>query len=941
MPNRLVIVESPTKAATISRFLDDSYVVESSYGHIRDLPSNSTEIPAAYKSEPWARLGIDVKNDFKPLYVISRKGKKRVGELKKLAAAADELYLATDEDREGEAISWHLLEVLSPPARVQVHRMVFHEITREAIAESLRNLRDIDRRLVDAQEARRLLDRLYGFEVSPVLWKKVAAGLSAGRVQSVATRMVVERERERMAFVPASYWSLRMTALPQTDGGAPSVSRASFKARMSSLDGVKVAQGKDFDADGKSKSSGLIVLTESEALRLGEDLDGNTGEVSSVKEKPYKRKPPPPFITSTLQQEAGRRLGLSSKVVMQLAQSLYEKGYITYMRTDSTTLSASAVTAVRKEIGRRFGEEYLPVQPRRHHGKARNAQEAHEAVRPAGESLRHPDELRGRLNAAEVRLYDLIWRRTMASQMTDVVGKTVSVEISARSSRDEEAVFFTSGTVISHEGFRAALPPESKKTAAEGGAHRAAAEGGAHRAAADAQEVSDNQVLPRVSEGDVVRLSSPEPAGHETKPPARFTEATLVRKLEELGVGRPSTYASIMGTIQDRGYVWKKGSALIPAFTAFVVVSLLEKHFGDLVDYAFTARMEDDLDEIANGSNESIPWLRNFYFGNSEAPGLKTLVSERLDDIDAAAINSIPIGVDSDGTPIEIRLGRYGPFLSCGDQKADLGEDLPPDELTVERALKMLEAGSSIQELGTDPKSGLPVTAKAGRYGPFVQLGPAPGDEDSKPCYASLFKSMSLETLTLSEALKLLSLPRALGAADDGEAVTAQNGRYGPYVKKGKETRSLETEEQLFTITLDEALELLSRPKTRRGSAPRGPLRELGADPLTGKEVVLRDGRFGPYVSDGETNASLRKGDDPEKLSIGRASDLLAERRSAGGRSSSGGRSRSSGSVKTKGNSRSSSRPASGRTPRSKSSSPQSSRKPRRSGPGRSSGRPR
>ena len=933
MPNRLVIVESPTKAATISRFLDDSYVVESSYGHIRDLPSNSTEIPAAYKSEPWARLGIDVNNDFKPLYVISKKGKKRVGELRKLAAAADELYLATDEDREGEAISWHLLEVLSPPDRVQVHRMVFHEITREAIAESLRNLRDIDRRLVDAQEARRLLDRLYGFEVSPVLWKKVAAGLSAGRVQSVATRMVVERERERMAFVPASYWSLHMVALPQEDGGAPSPTEASFKVRMSSLDGVKIAQGKDFDADGKSKSSGLIVLSESEALRLGEDLNGNSGEVSSVREKPYKRKPPPPFITSTLQQEAGRRLGLSSKVVMQLAQSLYEKGYITYMRTDSTTLSASAVTAVRKEISRRFGEDYLPSQPRRHHGKARNAQEAHEAVRPAGERLRHPDELRGRLNAAEARLYDLIWRRTMASQMTDAVGKTVSVEISARSSRGEKAVFFTSGTIISHEGFRAALPTESKKTAAEGGAGRGAA--------IDAEEVSENQVLPKVSEGDVVRLSSPEPAGHETKPPARFTEATLVRKLEELGVGRPSTYASIMGTIQDRGYVWKKGSALIPAFTAFVVVSLLEKHFGDLVDYAFTARMEDDLDKIANGSNESIPWLRNFYFGASDAPGLKTLVSERLDDIDPRAINSIPVGVDSDGTPIEIRLGRYGPFLSCGERRADLRDDLPPDELTVERALELLEASRATRELGADPESGLPVTAKAGRYGPFVQLGPAPGDEETKPLYASLFKSMTLETVTLSEALKLLSLPRTLGSDDAGEAVTAQNGRYGPYVKKGKETRSLETEEQLFTVTLDEALELLSRPKTRRGSAARGPLRELGSDPLTGKEVVLREGRFGPYVSDGEINASLRKADDPEKLSIGRASELLAERRSSGGKPSSGGRSRSSASAKTKANSRSNSRSASSRPTRSKSSSPQSSRKTKRSGPGRSSGRPR
>ncbi len=917
MPNRLVIVESPTKAATISRFLDDSYVVESSYGHVRDLPSSSSEIPATYKSEPWARLGIDVNNDFKPLYVVPQSDKKRVRELKKLAAAADELYLATDEDREGEAISWHLLEVLSPPARVQVHRMVFHEITREAISESLKNLRNIDRRLVDAQEARRLLDRLYGFEVSLVLWRKVASGLSAGRVQSVATRMVVERERERMAFVPASYWSLLMTAEGQEGGGEDALATG-FKVRLSSLDGARVARGNDFDASGKSKSPRLLVLTEPEALRLGEDLNGSAGEVSSVREKPYKRTPPPPFITSTLQQEAGR-LGMSSKAVMKLAQSLYEQGFITYMRTDSTTLAASAVEAVRKEVKRRFGEDYLPAKPRVHLRKARNAQEAHEAIRPAGERMRHPDELRGRLKASEARLYDLIWRRTMASQMTDAVGKTVSVEITAQSSRGEEAIFFTSGTVITHEGFRAALPPESKKAAKRGGGN-----------GEDAESVSDNQVLPAVTEGGSAKLSSPEASGHETKPPARFTEATLVRKLEELGVGRPSTYASIMGTIQDRGYVWKKGQALVPAFTAFVVVALLENHFGDLVDYAFTARMEDDLDEIANGSTESIPWLRSFYFGDSGGPGLKTLVSERLDEIDPRAIGSVPIGVDAAGKPIEIRLGRYGPFLFCGDRKADLPEALPPDELTVERALELLEASSAIRKLGDDPESGLPVTAKEGRYGPFVQLGPASGDEAGKPRYASLFKSMKLENVTLSEALKLLSLPRTLGAASDGgEAVTVQNGKYGPYVKQGKETRSLDTEEQLFTITLDEALELLSRPKSSRRAA-RGLLRELGPDPRTGKEIVLKDGQFGPYVSDGEVNASLRKGDDPEKLSLQRASDLLSERRS-----SASGKSRSrSGGAKTKSGAR---RSASG----SQASASQSSGKRRRSGAGGTSGRPR
>ncbi len=867
-PNRVVIVESPTKARTISRFLDDSYTVESSFGHIRDLPRSSAEVPKAYKSEPWARLGIDIENDFKPLYVVSREGAKRVRELRQIVREADELYLATDEDREGEAIAWHLLEELSPPSRIRVHRMVFHEITREAIARALENLRDIDRRLVDAQEARRLLDRLYGFEVSPVLWKKVASGLSAGRVQSVATRIVVGRERERIEFVSAPFWSLTMKASLQ-DG-------ASFTSRLSSLNGQVVAQSRNFGSDGKVNAEKVFVLTALEAERLGKDLDGKEGKVSSVSQKPYRRRPNPPFITSTLQQEGERRLGLSSKQVMQLAQSLYEQGFITYMRTDSTALSGTAIATVRAEVGKRFGEEYLPPKPRQYRAKSRNAQEAHEAIRPAGEKLRHPSEVIGALKRQEARLYDLIWRRTMASQMTDATGKTVRVALAAQSSQGE-AVFSASGTVISHAGFRKALTPYAK--AADNGEEVR-------------KEALSDQVLPAVAEGASVQISEPEPAGHETKPPARFTEASLIRRLEEMGVGRPSTYASIMGTIQDRGYVWKKGSALVPAFTAFIVVGLMEQHFADLVDYTFTARMEDDLDQIANGSNESVPWLRMFYFGDGAQGGLKAMVTDNVSDIDARAINSVPVGELPDGSPVEVRHGRYGTFIMCGDKRADLPENLPPDELTVDRALQLLETRAEARELGADPVSGLPVTARTGRYGPFVQLGPSPDDDGSKPRYASLFKSMSPETVTLEEALKLLSLPRHLEDDSDGEVIVVQNGRYGPFIKKGKETRSLDFEEQLFTVTLTEARQLLSQPKRRASSTTQRQLRTLGDDPATGREITVRDGRYGPYVSDGETNASLSKGEDPETVSIQRALELLEERRASGGKPR-GGRSRS------------------------------------------------
>ncbi len=866
-PNRVVIVESPTKATTIAGYLGAGYTVESSVGHIRDLPNKASEIPKAYRAEPWARLGIDVENDFKPLYVLNSGKRDKMRALKKLVAAADELYLATDEDREGEAIAWHLLEVLSPPQRVTVRRLVFHEITRDAIEAALRSPRDIDRRLVDAQEARRLLDRLYGYEVSPVLWKKVAPRLSAGRVQSVATRIVVERERERMAFVSAGYWSLDATAATSDD--------EHFSMAVSAVDGARLATGRDFGPDGQLSADGVVVLDEAAARRLGTELDGRTAAVTSVAAKPYRRRPAAPFITSTLQQEGGRRLRMSASAVMRVAQSLYEQGFITYMRTDSVTLAQSALAAARGEIARRYGKEFLPPKPRHYKSKVRNAQEAHEAIRPAGEEFTHPDSLRRRLSPTEADLYELIWRRTVASQMTDTTGETVTIEATSVTSEGSEVVLAASGTVIAHEGFRRAWGPSAQPT------NGAAAAGGS-APAGDGEDVAQRR-LPQVAVGDELRLSEPEVAGHETQPPTRYTEATLVRRLEELGVGRPSTYAGIMTTITDRGYVRKKGTALVPTFTAFSVVALLEGHFGDFVDYTFTARMEDDLDDIARGVQEHLPWLKQFYFGTGGAPGLKDLVSENLDKIDVRAVNAVVIGVHADGRPIEARLGRFGPYINCGDQRAQLPDDVSPDEVTVEMALELLARPTTGRSLGTDPVSGLPVAARDGRYGPYVQLGPPPDDPDAKPDkFASLFSTMSLEEITLEDALRLLGLPRTVGVdPDDGVAITTQAGRFGPYVKKGSETRSLDGEEKIFTISLDECLALLAQPRARRGGAPKGPLREIGPDPVTGRAIVVRDGRYGPYVTDGEVNASLRSGDSPETVTAQRASDLLAARRDA------------------------------------------------------------
>ncbi len=848
MPKSLVIVESPTKARTISSFLGPEAKVESSMGHIRDLPRSAAEIPAKAKGEDWARLGVDVENGFEPLYVVPKERKSQVKKLKDLLKDADELYLATDEDREGEAIAWHLVEVLKP--KIPVKRMVFHEITKPAIEEAFANPRQLDERLVSAQEARRILDRLYGYEVSPVLWKKVQPKLSAGRVQSVAVRIVVERERERMAFVPAGYWSI--------DGSFAPVANLdrTFEATLHSIDGDRVASGKDFDASGAAKEK-TTVLDQESATALATALTDSDFSVRSVKSKPYTRKPYPPFRTSTLQQEAGRKLRYSSSRTMSVAQRLYENGYITYMRTDSIELSDTAVSASRAQVSKLYGDEYLSSSPRKYSGKqARGAQEAHEAIRPAGDFLT-PQQVAGAVGPDEAALYDLIWKRTIASQMADAKGVSVSVRLGATAATGQDAVFAANGRTITFPGFL-----------------RAYVEG----ADDPESELDDREkILPPLAENDPLAVERLEPTGHETRPPARYTEASLVQKLEELGVGRPSTYASIMTTIQDRGYVFKKGTALVPTFTAFGVVGLLEKHFPDLVDYEFTAEMESDLDRIADGEAETVPWLTAFYFGDD---GLKHKVAERLDEIDPRLINSIPIGQDESGTEIVARVGRYGPYVERGEERGSIPGDMAPDELTVERALDLIETqnrGDKI--LGTDPDSGLTVYARTGRFGPYVQLGEQEEGSKEKPKRASLFKTMDPDALGLEDALQLLSLPRTVGADADGVEIVALNGRYGPYIQRGDDRRSLEGEEQLFTLTTEEALALLAEPPRRRGQARSSNVKELGTDPASGKPVTIRSGRFGPYVTDGTVNASLRQGDSPESITIERAAELLQARR--------------------------------------------------------------
>jgi DNA topoisomerase-1 len=848
VPKTLVIVESPTKAKKIKGFLGSDVIVEASMGHVRDLPRSASEVPARFKDQPWGRLGVNVDEGFEPIYVNSKNRREQIKKLKTLIKDVDELYLATDEDREGESIAWHLAEILKP--KIPVKRMVFHEITERAIQEAFDSPRDIDERLVDAQEARRILDRLYGYEVSPVLWKKVASGLSAGRVQSVAVRIIVERERERMAFVSASYWDIEGTFTKIDDP-------IEFPAKLVAVDGNRVASGRDFDSEGTLTSDAVALDSES-AASLVEGLSEAEFAVRSTETKPYTRRPYAPFRTSTLQAEAGRKLRFSSSRTMSVAQRLYENGYITYMRTDSVTLSEEAISNARSSIKKLYGDDYLPAEPRTYGGKAKNAQEAHEAIRPAGDTWKTPAEVSRDVGSDEAKLYDLIWKRTVACQMPDAKGESVSVRLGARSGDGRDAEFSASGRTITFPGFLKAYVASIDDPSAM----------------AD----DDENALPGLAEGDALDATSLEPTGHETKPPSRYNESSLVERMEELGVGRPSTYASIISTIQDRGYVWKRGNALIPSFTAFAVVTLLEENFPSLVDYEFTARMEDDLDEIARGEEERVPWLERFYHGSE---GLKETVESRLGEIDARAVNSIPIGTDDQGREIVARVGKYGPFLQRGDDRGGIPDDVPPDELTIEKATELIDDQSRGDKiLGTDPESGMTVYARTGRFGPYVQLGEQEEGSKTKPKRSSLLTGMELDSLSLDDALKLLSLPRTVGTDEEGEEIQALNGRYGPYIQRGKDRRSLESEEQLFTLTVPEALKLLAEPPRRRGQrAAAGPLKELGEHPDTKKPVVVKSGRYGPYVTDGEVNASLRKGEDPEKITMDRAVELLAARR--------------------------------------------------------------
>ena len=868
----LVIVESPAKARTISKYLGSDFIVESSIGHIRDLPSSAAEIPATIKNEPWARLGVNVNEGFEPVYIIPRGKGTHVKKLRGLLRGVDLLLLATDEDREGEAIAWHLTQVLSP--KCPVKRMVFDEITKTAIVRALDETRDIDERLVDAQETRRILDRLYGYEVSPVLWRKVRPKLSAGRVQSVATRLIVDRERARMAFVDAEYWDieakLRAAADPTHQIGT----------RLVELGGKRVASGKDFsDETGQLKSDGNVVwLREPQARSVAERLADATFTVSDVTEKPFVNRPYAPFITSTLQQEAGRKLRFSAQRTMRVAQTLYENGYITYMRTDSTTLSSQAIQAARSQVRELYGDDYLPAQPRVYTKKAKNAQEAHEAIRPAGESFRTPKSLAGQLQTDELKLYDLIWKRTMASQMKDAQGLRTNVRIQAPAGEHGTAEFATSGKVITFPGFLRAYVEGTDDPSAE--------------------LADQEKVLPKLSVGQELSAEAVEALGHTTQPPARYTEASLIKELEERGIGRPSTYATIIQTIQDRGYVWRKGTALVPTFTAFAVINLLERHLQDLIDYDFTARMEDGLDAIANGEREPTPWLHGFYFG---APGgkrngdqvadvgLKALVDSSGEAIDAREVSMIPIGQTDDDQPVVVRVGRYGPYVQIGDgeQRATIPDDVPPDELTIEKAQELVaQAAIGDRVIGNDPSTGKPVYIKSGRFGPYVQLGDPELTEKGnvkrggKPKMASLWPSMSPETITLDEAVTLLSFPREVGKhPETNEPVTAQDGRYGPYIKMGSDSRSLPNHEALASITLEEALEIFKQPKGRRGqSASSAVMAELGAHPQRGDKIQVKSGRYGPYVTDGTVNATIPKGKEPSSVTLEEAIELLNRR---------------------------------------------------------------
>ncbi len=866
MAHKLVIVESPAKAQKIGGFLGSGYVVESSIGHIRDLPMSAADTPARIKDKPWGRLAVDVENGFQPYYVVPRGKKDHIKKLKQLLADADELYLATDEDREGEAIAWHLLDELKPKD-IPVRRMVFHEITKPAILAAAENPRDLDMDLVEAQEARRILDRLYGYEVSPVLWRKVMSGLSAGRVQSVATRLVVDRERERIRFRAAGYWDFEGTF----DAGEQAEPRM-FAAKVHSIEGTRVARGSDFGSDGRLKDAAegkVVHLDRARAEDLAAGLRGSDFDVRSVESKPYKRSPYPPFRTTTMQQEASRKLGMTAAVAMSVAQRLYENGWITYMRTDSSELSKDAVHSARDQVRELYGGEYLPDKPRTYAGKVKNAQEAHEAIRPAGETFRTPAQTG--LTGDQFRLYELIWMRTVASQMKDATGQTVTVRLGGRAQTEagEDVVFSASGRTITFHGFLKAYVE------------------GTDDASTRADDAESR--LPQLAEADRLTAASVTAEGHQTKPPARYTEATLVKELEEREIGRPSTYASIIKTIVDRGYVYKKGTALVPAWLAFAATRLLEEHFPRHVSYEFTAQMEDVLDEIAAGNKDRNTELAEFYFGTGDMDGLKTLVNE-LGDIDARELSTFPVGDADSG--VVLRVGKFGPYLEGpGDdgtpagKKANVPDDLPPDELTMEKATELLAnpAGEET-ELGRHPETGNVIVAKNGRYGPFVseQL-PEDAPKNAKPRTGSLFKSMSLDTITLEQALDLLSLPRVVGTdPESGDEITAQNGRYGPYLKKGSDSRSIDEEEKLLTMTLEEALAIYAQPKQRGRAAAAAPLKELGNDPVSGQPVVVKSGRFGEYVTDGEYNATLRSGDSVAEIDLTRAAELLAERRAKG-----------------------------------------------------------
>ena len=852
MPKKLVIVESPAKAKTIGGYLGPDFIVESSVGHIRDIPAKKKELPPA-KQDLWSttRFGIDIDNDFAPIYIVSESSRKQVRLLKQLLKEADELYLATDEDREGEAIAWHLLQELKP--KVPVQRMVFHEITKKAILEAAEHPRELDVPLVQAQETRRILDRLFGFEVSPVLWRRVRRGLSAGRVQSPATRILVQRERERMDYIRSQYSGLK--AMLSTEG-------TEFPATLRTIDGLRVADGGDFDANGNLKDA-RRALTSDDAIALAQGLSGAGFAVTAVERKPYTRKPYAPFRTSTLQQEASRKLRFGARRTMRAAQALYEQGFITYMRTDSTNLSATAVEAARSLVSDRYGGQFLPDSPRVYGTKAKGAQEAHEAIRPSGDRFQDMDVAASQFGPTSdaSRLYELIWMRTVASQMKDAKGESLSVSIEATTLDEEVCGFRASGRSILFPGFL-----------------RAYVEG---RDDPDAALDDQETHLPHMDEGDELVVVALEPSDHETKPPARFTEASLVKRLEELGIGRPSTYASIISTILDREYAFKQGTALVPTWRAFGVVGLLEQYFADYVDYDFTAKMEQDLDRIASGDQEMVPYLKTFYFGNGR-PGIVDLVSESaLERIDPKAVNSFDIGAGDDGVRILARSGQYGPYLERGEDRASIPQDLPPDELTVERATALLEEPKDERTLGNDPESGLVIYLKKGRYGPYLQVGEREAGSDEKPKMASVFKSMDPATLTLEQALELLTIPRELGPhPEDGEMVLAKNGPHGPYVNWGKENRSIESEEQLLTVTLDEALVELAKPRQRRGAKP--PLKELGKDPVTGNEIVVKDGRFGLYMTDGETNVSFRVAETLDNITLDHASERLAEKRANG-----------------------------------------------------------